>query len=116
MIKAGQIAIVRFPYTDFAQGKVRPVLLLRKAPGPYDDWLTCMISTRLEKAIRDFDEIIASEDNDFVRSGLSQPSVARITRLALIAESKLMGKIGELDEERLERIHNRIALWITTGK
>ena len=116
VIKAGQIAIVRFPQTDFVAGKSRPVLLLQKTPSPHDDWLTCMISTRLEQAVLDFDEIIASQDKDFVLSGLSQPSVLRISRLAVIAENKLLGKIGELDEERLQRVRKRIALWLTSGK
>jgi len=49
--KAGQVAILQFPKADLAQGKPRPVLLVTPVPGPYDDWLVCMISTQLQQAV-----------------------------------------------------------------
>src|SRR5437016_1856092 len=70
-IKAsGDIAIVRFPEPDLKTGKPRPVLLITKVPGRYDDWLVCMISTQLREAISSFDEIIDATQKDFQSSGL----------------------------------------------
>ncbi len=46
MKNAGQIVAFNFPYTDAAEGKLRPALLLAKLPGDYDDWLICIISSR----------------------------------------------------------------------
>jgi mRNA interferase MazF len=43
MKREGQIVLFRFPQTDLASGKLRPALLLKDLPGPYDDWLICMI-------------------------------------------------------------------------
>jgi mRNA interferase MazF len=113
---AGQIAIVRFPHTDLAAGKARPVLLLDKTPGGYDDWLVCMISSRVEQAIPDFDEVIDAVHSDFSSSGLSIPSVIRVSRLAMVRTDRLLGKIGQIDPARLERIRKRIASWIAGTK
>ncbi len=65
MKKPGQIVLFRFPRTDLAEGKLRPALLIREAPGPYDDWLICMISSQLHQQIPGFDEVIEDGDSDF---------------------------------------------------
>ena len=84
MIRAGQIALFRFPRTDLAQGKLRPALLLGRLPGEYDDWLICMISSQLRHHVPDFDEIIHGDDPDFSASGLRATSVIRVNRLAVV--------------------------------
>lgn len=37
MIRNGQLALLSFPQTDQAIGRLRPTLVLRRLPGPYDD-------------------------------------------------------------------------------
>lgn len=49
MRRAGQIALLRFPGTDLSVGKLRPVVLIAPTPGPYDDWLVCMVSTQFRQ-------------------------------------------------------------------
>ena len=80
MRKSGHVAVIRFPQTDTRIGKPRPVLLLAQLPGPYGDWLVCMISTRLQQGIPDFDEIVDESDRDFDQTGLKTKSVVRIAR------------------------------------
>lgn len=46
MKAAGQVVLFRFPYTNLHQGRLRPALLLGQLPGPYGDWLICMISSQ----------------------------------------------------------------------
>ena len=58
MISEGQIALFKFPQTDQQEGKLRPALVLRKMPGQYDDWLICMISSKLHHKIQEIDEVI----------------------------------------------------------
>ncbi len=112
MKASGQIVLYRFPQTDLAEGKSRPALLIGKLPGPYDDWLICMISTQLRHYIQDFDEIVQVSDTDFSISGLKEPSVIRVGRLAIVAGSILLGAIGEIDEVRLRRVKTNLANWI----
>ena len=54
MKASGQIVLFRFPRTDLAAGKLRPALLISEAPGPYDDWLICMISSQQHQQIEGF--------------------------------------------------------------
>jgi mRNA interferase MazF len=112
MIQEGQIVLFRFPQTDFANGKLRPALVLRKLPGPYNDWLICMVSTNLSHQIDGFDEIIAPEDRDFKESGLKAPSLFRVSRLAVVDKSILLGNIGNISTDRLARIKNTLSDWI----
>lgn len=110
------MAILHFPKADLAQGKPRPVLLVTPVPGPYDDWLVCMISTQLQQAIVEFDEIIDQSQSDFPRSGLRVASVVRVARLAVASAELLVGAIGEIGPERLQRIRQKLASWIQGGR
>ncbi|MEW5783063.1 MAG: type II toxin-antitoxin system PemK/MazF family toxin [Pseudomonadota bacterium] len=111
MMRAGQIALSPFPYTDLSRAKLRPVLLLRRA-SRFDDWLVCMVSTRLDQAETGFDEIVSVSDVDFPTSGLKAPSVLRLSRLAILDAGLLMGSIGQIAPERLAAIRQRLATWI----
>ncbi len=112
MKQAGQIVLFQFPQTDLAERKLRPALLLGKLPGEYEDWLICMISSQLRHAIPEFDEIVWQDDSDFGSSGLKVASVIRIGRLAVVQGEILLGAIGHIAPERLQRIKNRLAEWL----
>ena len=111
MIEEGQVVLFRFPQTDLRRGKVRPALVLRKLPGDYDDWLVCMISSRLSQRV-ETDEIIGPESDDFKRSGLKVTSVIRGSRIAVVKGGMLEGAIGEVSEKRLARIKRKIVEWL----
>jgi len=109
----GQIVLLRFPQTDLTQGKPRPALLVGKLSGQYNDWLICMISTQLRHYIQDFDELIQPTDADYPASGLKEPSVIRVGRLAVVEGDILLGAIGEVDSSRIQRVKTHLADWIT---
>lgn len=113
MKQAGQIVLFRFPQTDLAQGKLRPALFLGRLPGPYGDWLICMISSQLRHYIQGFDEIVQEDAPDFATSGLKEPSVIRVGRLAVVEEGMLLGATGEISAGRLQRVKIRLADWLT---
>jgi mRNA interferase MazF len=71
MITEGQVILFRFPQTDQTEAKLRPALVLNQLPGPYNDWLICMISSQLHQAIPDFDEVLTSRDSDFNFDGIA---------------------------------------------
>jgi mRNA interferase MazF len=110
----GQIVLVPFPRTDQTTRRLRPTLLIARLPGPYDDWLTCIISSQLWHYVDGFDEIIDTTSPDFLRSGLKSASVVRVGRLAVIEGSLLFGSVGEVAPERLERIKTNLAKWLTS--
>lgn len=73
MRQAGQIALLRLPGTDLSPGKPRPVVLIAPTPGPYDDWLVCMLSTQVRQALEEVGAIgdINPERLDRIRQKLS---------------------------------------------
>ncbi|MDJ0659100.1 MAG: type II toxin-antitoxin system PemK/MazF family toxin [Crocosphaera sp.] len=114
MAIAGDIVLFRFPQTNLKTGKLRPALLIKKLPYGYQDWLACMISSRIKQQIVQLDEIITFNDSDFSQTGLKSESVIRVSRLAVVSESILLGKIGSISAQRLERIKVNLSNWILT--
>lgn len=112
MRESGQIALFKFPQTDQLDAKLRPALLIGRLPGQFGDWLICMISSQLRHCVEGFDEIIHQDATDFSASGLKAASVVRVGRLAVVAESILVGSIGEIAPERLRRIKSGLANWL----
>ena len=112
MKTSGQIVLFNFPQTNLNEGKPRPALLVNKLPGQYDGWLICMISTQIRHYTPQFDEIIQNNDTDFSNSGLKEPSIIRVGRLAVVEGSTLLGAIGEIDSDRLQRVKENLANWI----
>lgn len=113
MIREGAVVLVPFPHVEAGTpGKVRPAVVVRRLPGDYDDWLICMVSSRVDQAIEGFDEIISTRDVDFSESGLKVSSVIRIARLAVCHGPALLGGIGRLDARRLSRVQARLAGWL----
>ena len=115
MIHEGQVVLFRFPQTDLTAGKLRPALVLRRLPGPYDDWLICMISSQLDQEIPGLDEVVSLGDPDFAQSGLKSPSVIRASRIAVVGAGTLLGAIGEISADRLIRTRAALADWIRGG-
>ena len=103
MAIAGQIVLFKFPKTDLTVGKLRPALLIKLLSNGYDDCLVCMISTKTGREIPNLDEIISPNHPDFVQTGLKSESVIRVSRLAIVLEKILLGKIGKISTQRLEK-------------
>lgn len=87
-------------------------MLLGKLPGEHDDWLVCMISSRVRQQIDGFDEVIKVDDADFGQSGLKTASVIRIGRLIVVEGKLLPGALGTVSTERLQRVRRRLAAWL----
>ncbi|MFM6045203.1 MAG: type II toxin-antitoxin system PemK/MazF family toxin [Sphaerospermopsis kisseleviana] len=115
MAIVGQIVLFKFPQTDLKIGKLRPALLIKSLGNDYDDWLVCMISTKTGQEVTGLDEIITPNDQDFKQMGLKSESVFRVSRLAVVSEKILLGTIGEISVERLERIKINLANWILSN-
>jgi len=112
MKQSGQIVLVPFPFTDLSGAKLRPVLMLRQASVQFDDWLVCMVSSQLRQADQQIDEILLTSDPDFAATGLKVASVLRLSRLAVLESSLLMGSLGAISHGRLYRIRQKLAVWI----
>lgn len=113
MKQAGQIVLTPFPYSDLSGAKLRPVLMLRQA-SRYDDWLVCMVSSQIQQAEANFDEILTLDDAGFFDTGLKVPSVLRLSRLAVLDGALLLGSIGSISDDRLWKVRRRLAKWVAS--
>lgn len=112
MRQAGQIALVPFPFADLSGTKLRPVLMIRQASTRFDDWLVCMISSKLRQSDPLLDEVLQPGAADFAQSGLKVASVLRLSRLAVLDGALFAGCLGTISDQRLQEIRQRLAAWI----
>jgi len=106
-MKEGDILLARLLQGDGTL-KERPVLFLKAIP-PFQDFLVCGISTQIQQAVPDFDEIIAPSDSDFRTSGLKAASLIRLGFLAVLPRSEFRGRIGSVSGVRRKRLLTRLS-------
>ena len=110
----GHIAMVALPFTDLSGSKRRPVVVVGAAPTGNSDWLVCMVSSKLQHRHAAVDELIEPAAPDFPSSGLVAASLVRVGRLAIIEESLLLGAIGSIGADRMNRIREKLKNWINS--
>ena len=110
---SGDIVIAPFSFSDLSEDKNRPVLLIAPLPNSYNDWLACMITSQIHQFIDGIDIIIGRDDSDFISSSLKTTSVIRVTRLTVISEDIIVGKIGEVSNDRLNNVVSNLTSWLT---
>lgn len=91
-MKEGDVLLASLPQRDGTL-KDRPALFLKRMP-PFQDFLVCGISTQLQQAMPDFDELIVSADVDFRTSGLKAASLIRLGYLAVLTRSELKAALA----------------------
>ncbi len=109
-MKSGSIVLASLPQAD-GKTKLRPALVLKQIP-PYKDLLVCGISTQINQEVIGFDEIINTNDFDFIETGLRQKSIIRLGYIAVIASQIIAGSIGKISSNRLSGIKKRFSDFI----
>lgn len=106
-MKEGDVVIVVMPQAN-GDLKNRPTIILREMP-PFQDMLVCGVSTQLHQEVKDFDEIIAPTDSDFVASSLVGKSLIRLGFLTVVSQSQIVGVIGAIAPERHRRLLEKLS-------
>jgi len=88
--------------------KPRPAVALRQLPG-FGDWLVCGVSRQLDQFVGGFDEQVSAPDPDFGLSGLTGPSLIRLSFLQSVPLSAIMGRIGAISAERHRRLLSNLS-------
>jgi mRNA interferase MazF len=113
-MQESKIILTAIPQSNGAI-KNRPALILRKMP-KYQDLLVCGISTQTKQYIPNFDEIISPNDVDFESSGLTSPSVIRLSFLTVIPNKNVIGAIGNISIcSSLSSASSERTYWICFG-
>ena len=92
------VVLIRFPFSDLSQSKLRPAVVLASAGK--GDWILCQITSQRysdPKAIK-----LAKAD--FRIGSLRKTSFVRFAKLFTADECLIVSKIGELKQEKFSSI------------
>jgi mRNA interferase MazF len=98
-VKPGEVALIRFPFTDLATAKKRPVLVLtRTTRSPRNRLVTAaMITSQIEGLKLEGDVLL----EDWKAAGLLHPSLLRLAKIATVDEQLIEKAIGRLSARDL---------------
>jgi len=97
MVK-GKIVLVAFPFDDFSEEKIRPVLCLTEYIGPHKHILVAFITSKVKEEILDTDILIDKNDKGFKETGLSVSSKIQLHRIITISSSAIKRELGCIDQ------------------
>jgi len=110
-LKPGDVVFTNFPQEDL-EIKGRPAVVLKLIP-PFNDVLVCAVTSRFRNHHPLLDNIITSNDDDFVQSGLQKDSMIRLGSLITYSRRRVQGPIGHISERRLVQLLKRLASFLT---
>lgn len=98
-MKPGDIALVRFPFTELAADKKRPALILaRTARSPRNRLATVAMITSQVEALELSGDVVLTE---WKAAGLLHPSLLRLAKVATIDEDLIDKQLGRLSKRDL---------------
>jgi mRNA interferase MazF len=110
-MKEGNIVLTPIPQSN-QEIKNRLALILPIMPR-YQDFLVCGISSQLKQYVRDFDEIILGDDDDFKSSDLIKVFVIRLGFLTVIPSGQIIGSIGSISIIRHRRLLENLSQYLS---
>ena len=99
---AGTVILVRFPFSDLSQSKLRPAVVLVHADR--GDWILCQITSKPYGDAR----AIQITDADFATGGLRMVSYARPAKLFTAHLSLFSGEAGKLKSDVFARVRQAV--------
>jgi mRNA interferase MazF len=95
---AGSVVLVRFPFSDLSQSKLRPAVVL--ADCGRGDWLLCQVTSNPYSDSR----AVQLSDLDFRTGSLRVTSYARPVKLFTAHRTLIAAEVGILHEASLKKI------------
>jgi mRNA interferase MazF len=106
---AGQVVLVRFPFSDLTASKLRPAIVLAEAG--CGDWILGQITS---KSYGD-PKAIEVNDADFNNGSLRVTSFVRPGKLFTAHTSLVTGILGELGAEKFNGVRDAVVKMIQNG-
>jgi mRNA interferase MazF len=98
----GNIVLIPFPYTDLTGSKLRPALVLTENAL---DVTVSFITTQLQW--QDPTDITVQPQNS---NGIKKASIIRLSKLATIDRSLIIGIIGNLDQMQIAEVNTKLKM------
>ena len=107
MVSKGDIVLVRFPFTDLSQTKLRPGVILWVNPDG-DDVMLCAISSQKIDRLSPEDIPLLPADPGFSNTGLQVPSKIRTARIATLTKQFVIRKFGSLTTQQIQLLNKKL--------
>ena len=107
MVK-GKIVLVSFPFDDFSEEKIRPVLCLTEYIGPHKHILVAFITSKVKEEVLDTDILIDKNDKGFKETGLSVSSKIQLHRIITISSSAIKRELGNIDQDMQAKVSSKL--------
>lgn len=101
-MKKGDIILIPFPFTDLSGSKNRPALVLAVTPL---DVTVSFISTQLR-----WQETTDLLLQPTAANGLKSDSLIRLTKLATISKSLVLGRLGSVEKTDLKELNKKLVI------
>ena len=99
---AGSVILVRFPFSDLSQSKLRPAVV--RASADRSDWILCQVTSKPYGDPR----AIQIADADFETGGLRLVSYARPGKLFTAHQSLFVSEPGKLRAEKFTQVREAV--------
>lgn len=98
----GDIILIPFPFTDLTGNKLRPALILAETSL---DLTVSFITTQLQW--QESTDLVLQPDH---KNGIKKPSLIRLSKLATIDRTLVVGKIGDIGRVKISEIDIKLKL------
>ncbi|WP_341224867.1 type II toxin-antitoxin system PemK/MazF family toxin [uncultured Arcticibacterium sp.] len=99
---AGNVVVVRFPFSDLSNSKLRPALVLADWGGT--DIILCQITSKNKNE----PFTISLKNEDFIGGSLPQDSFIRVNKLFTAEKSIILRKAGVIGEPLMKEVESEI--------
>lgn len=106
---AGAVVLVRFPFSDLSQTKLRPAVMLTDAGR--GDWILCQVTSKPYGDSR----AIKLEDSGFARGSLRVLSYARPGKLFTANLDLIVSEVATLKSQSLKQVVDAVVDLLRTG-
>jgi len=108
-IKAGEIVLCQFYFSNLKQSKNRPVLVF-KDNLPYDDFIAIPISSKIKTLHHD--EILLSNE-EFIKGEIPVKSKLIVRKTFVVSKNSVLKKYGMLKESEYLRYHKEFCKYFS---
>jgi len=98
----GDVVIFQFPFSDVAESKKRPSLVVATLKGDH------VILSQITGQPRPDQDLLKLNSKDFQKGGISRDSFIRPSVLFTIHKSKIEYKAGKITLEKIKEVQNKL--------
>lgn len=108
-LTAGTVVLVRFPFSDLSQTKLRPAVVLASAGR--GDWILCQVTSQPYGDPR----AIKLQDNGFATGSLRVVSYARPGKLFTANRDLIVSEVATLKSQSLKQVVDAVVDLLRAG-